>query len=853
MDSSEVMSDSAAYLSTQVHRCRNLAPKDPNGKSDPYIVHKLLGRASVKSEVKRNTLNPVWESNRFCCVLRDDSSLARNQKIVLDCWDHDMFNADDFEGQVEIPIAKFLSRGDAVVHGNHVIFSRGPVWLRLKKRPGKPKDIVSGSIEVTVKLDIPMDNRQILDHVRGVLDKYKRKTTPPLRESIDEMNRAKMAKKIVRRHPSKKGVPYDVAQKPAKDLDKLYILNLASEPKNYGALEEYVKEHNDIYVEFQGQTPLHKAAGKGGPEITELLAKYNDNVSRQDNDGQTPLSRAVAMNQFSSVEVLLDYGADPDLANAKGLTPLHVVLLMGADTRFIRLLLQYGAKPNLICPTKGTPLHYARKKKNDEAVRILEQVGAVDDGPTILKEEKEEEGLAPNLPEEGAKATKFKWTTEPHLNDILAADDPNSVHKAYWAFVEEVRILFRVLLPAIVVGDIECVEQWVQYHEHNLPEILQSHELLTIRFIFFFLSLPQKKKPFSLALTIINDSPLVAAAETKQTKIYDFLLSAGCDPTQHLGEASSHCLENAVVALLESGADANKKCPLGTPLLFALESRKEDDKYVAIPEVKARSVEEFGKARERIIKLLLDTGVDPKESPSNEWKDYLQWVQKRGTEADGRLLDPDFRMLKKPKVIHPLQAPRIGDVSFSQGERLDMTRFLPQEVREHAEKMDFKPVKLLAHRTHQPVPADGQGYTVGYEYQITKQCPGFNKSRIFLHINAFTVGTTCYAKEIWYTFQRGTDDSLTVNPSVDHVDLVTEPIIQPSSSGCKKFADCTQRFCVLICYEATEPWGKRKRVRESLLKKIDATGKLDVWDSGNAAREVTLLPHWSVPKIHFDS
>ena len=308
-----------------------------------------------------------------------------------------------------------------------------------------------------------------------------------------------------------------------------------------------------------------------------------------------------------------------------------------------------------------------------------------------------------------------------------------------------------------------------------------------------------------------------------------------------------------MIALVESGANVNKKYPTSTPLLYALEAKKDHDKYVTIPQIKERPLDEFVVAREQIIKLLLEKGVDPKGSPSENWMDYLQWAQKNGTDADGQLLDPTFKREEKLEEVHPLKAPMVssGTVSVKLGTKLSLVQYLPNEVRAKANTVEFKPVEHFANCIAQPVPKDGEGYTIGYEFEVSKKCPGFLKSTLSLYINAFTVGNTCYAKEMWYTFEQGKDDAVAVNPIVDHIDVVTEPIIQYSSSRCKTSCDRTQRFCILICYQATEPWGERKRVQESLLKKVDATCKLELGDDGNAAAELPLLPQWVMPKLNF--
>eukprot|EP01102_Stenamoeba_stenopodia_P013094 TRINITY_DN4196_c0_g1_i5.p1 TRINITY_DN4196_c0_g1~~TRINITY_DN4196_c0_g1_i5.p1 ORF type:complete len:603 (-),score=109.17 TRINITY_DN4196_c0_g1_i5:109-1917(-) len=76
--------------------CTNLAPKDRNGKSDPFIVIKSSSGGSIKTMTIMKTLNPVWETSYSL-------PCSRNDTILFDVWDWDL-TGDDFEGRASFAL-----------------------------------------------------------------------------------------------------------------------------------------------------------------------------------------------------------------------------------------------------------------------------------------------------------------------------------------------------------------------------------------------------------------------------------------------------------------------------------------------------------------------------------------------------------------------------------------------------------------------------------------------------------------------------------------------------------------------------------------------------------------------------
>jgi len=87
---------------------RNLAVKDANGKSDPYL-NLWCGSSKNKTQIKKKTLDPEWNETFTIpfavCVKKD---------LDVECWDYDTVGKDEFMGEFKlsvdsIPINETLS------------------------------------------------------------------------------------------------------------------------------------------------------------------------------------------------------------------------------------------------------------------------------------------------------------------------------------------------------------------------------------------------------------------------------------------------------------------------------------------------------------------------------------------------------------------------------------------------------------------------------------------------------------------------------------------------------------------------------------------------------------------------
>jgi len=114
---------------------KDLAAKDANGKSDPYI-NIIYGPTVFKTKHEKKTLNPVWTDQTF--VLAQDQTIPQ---ILFECWDWNLLGGPDFMGEFVVNYSQIPDDGTPL----RKFFELGPATVKEKK---KKTTEISGSIEL---------------------------------------------------------------------------------------------------------------------------------------------------------------------------------------------------------------------------------------------------------------------------------------------------------------------------------------------------------------------------------------------------------------------------------------------------------------------------------------------------------------------------------------------------------------------------------------------------------------------------------------------------------------------------------------------------------------------------------
>jgi poly [ADP-ribose] polymerase 6/8 len=129
--------EGGGQLQILVVEARNLAAKDKDGYSDPYVVL-MWDKEKQQTRVVRKSLNPAWGEHFQFATTNPDADL----RIAV--WDKDLLWS-DFLGTVTIPASSFKGKRS---HDQ---------WYPLGPRSGKRKEIVSGDIRLIITSVTPGD------------------------------------------------------------------------------------------------------------------------------------------------------------------------------------------------------------------------------------------------------------------------------------------------------------------------------------------------------------------------------------------------------------------------------------------------------------------------------------------------------------------------------------------------------------------------------------------------------------------------------------------------------------------------------------------------------------------------
>eukprot|EP00741_Cyanophora_paradoxa_P024084 tig00021726_g23259.t1 len=116
-----------------------LIARDSNGKSDPFVIFRHAGKDLAKTEVKKETLNPIWNHRVVIESLADE-----NETVTLVIYDWDRFGGNDYMGEVEVQLKQ------AYIGAANTL--KLPVTTT-KPADVKPDELQSAGSTLTVRLE----------------------------------------------------------------------------------------------------------------------------------------------------------------------------------------------------------------------------------------------------------------------------------------------------------------------------------------------------------------------------------------------------------------------------------------------------------------------------------------------------------------------------------------------------------------------------------------------------------------------------------------------------------------------------------------------------------------------------
>ncbi|CAG8658100.1 4396_t:CDS:2, partial [Racocetra persica] len=136
-------------LKVDIIKAKNLAIKDKNGFSDPYITMNICDE-DYNTQVISKNLNPIWDATFEHKVNPEHPP----SEIHFTCWDRDFFGR-DYMGEIDISLEQFCERG----HMGYGDPSNTAHWYPLVSK--RQKESVSG--EVYIKIGLIDKDNQFLD------------------------------------------------------------------------------------------------------------------------------------------------------------------------------------------------------------------------------------------------------------------------------------------------------------------------------------------------------------------------------------------------------------------------------------------------------------------------------------------------------------------------------------------------------------------------------------------------------------------------------------------------------------------------------------------------------------------
>ena len=193
-----------------------------------------------------------------------------------------------------------------------------------------------------------------------------------------------------------------------------------------------LEQNADVNIQdAYGYTSLHLSAEKSDENLCRLLLEHNADVNIQNDQGYTPLHWCAREGNENLCRLLLEHKADVNIQDNLGYTSLHLSSLNSDCSKMINLLVNYRPQSINICDAEGlTPLQMAERRGNEQAVKMLADLGA--DVSVVKPGKSDARRLKPlkNEAERMEEHLKFEMGSAPKANETKCATGVASVQGA---------------------------------------------------------------------------------------------------------------------------------------------------------------------------------------------------------------------------------------------------------------------------------------------------------------------------------------------------------------------------------------------------------------------------------------
>ncbi|EXV03146.1 ankyrin repeat protein [Metarhizium robertsii] len=389
--------------------------------------------------------------------------------------------------------------------------------------------------------------------------------------------------------------------------------------------------------DFDGWTPLMRAAASGHEAVAKLLLENGANIEANDMEyGWTPLSWAIEREQVAMIKLLLENGADIEARHSGSRrTPLSWAVEK-AQEAIIKLLLEKGAKiDSEDTEYSYTPLLWAVKKGQEAIINLLLEKGANVDakdqfGRTPLSRAAQEgdEATAKLLLEKGAKIEVKDEFCQTPLSQAIKAGNMAMIELLLekGAHVEakdwDIQMPFpskegREAVAELLLKKAADIKAKDRLHQTLLSQAAQEGGAVITKLLLENGADIEVKDEF-------RQTPLSRAATVGNQAVTKLLLEKGAhietrdwDNRTPLSWAAEGGHETVTELLLEKGANIEAK----------------DGEYNQTPlSLAARH------GQEAVTQLLLEKGADFETKDTQYNQTPLSWAAKEGHEAVAKLL-----------------------------------------------------------------------------------------------------------------------------------------------------------------------------------------------------------------------